>query len=153
PGEFLITVSGPGFDGQRIPVALGGGDDTVVDTVRLDGEPGVITGSVVDQDGAALVGAAVSVRAGSFEARVFSDRGGRFVIDDLPTPADYVVDISSTGYVGRTIALPLAPGTSATVPPQQLIGGVGSVSGAVVDEAGQRLPGVEIELSGERSTA
>ena len=153
PGEYLIAVSGPGFDGQRIPVDLSGGADTVVDTVQVAGELGDITGSVIDQDGAPLVGATVSVSSGQFVARVFTDRGGRFVVDDLPTPADYVVDISLPGYVGRTIALPLAAGGSSSVPAQQLVGGVGSINGAVVDEAGNRLPGVQIELSGERSTA
>lgn len=153
PGEYLISVSGPGFDSQRIPVALGGGADTVVDTVQLAGELGTIAGAVVDQAGTPLVGASVSVSSGQFVARVFTDRGGRFELDDLPTPADYVVDVSADGYVGRTVALPLAAGGTATLPTQQLIGGVGSLAGAVVDETGARLPGVQIELAGERSTA
>ncbi|MCB0968410.1 MAG: carboxypeptidase regulatory-like domain-containing protein [Ilumatobacter sp.] len=153
PGEYTITVSGPGFDTQRIDVALDGGDDTVVDTVQLSGEPGGITGSVIDQDGAAIVGARVTISSGLYTVRVFTDRGGRFTVADLPTPADYVVDIAESGYVGRTVAIPLEPGTTQTLPPQRLVGGVGTITGEVVDGNGARLPGVEVQVSGNGSAA
>ncbi len=153
PGEYTITVSGPGFDTQRIDVGLDGGDDTVVDTVQLSGEPGGITGSVVDQDGVALVGAEVTVSSGVFTARVYSDRGGRFTIADLPTPSDYVVDVSHPGYVGRTVAILLEPGLTQTLPPQQLVGGVGTITGQVVDGDGRNLTGVEVLVAGNGSTA
>jgi hypothetical protein len=153
PGEYVITVSGPGFETQRIDVGLVGGDDTVVDTVPLLGEPGTIEGRVVDQNGSPLVGAEVTISSGQYRARVFSDRAGVFVVADLPTPGDYVIDLSLAGFTGRTIALELEAGAPRDVGDQELVGGAGSMSGVVVDEQGNRLGGVQITVAGDRATA
>ncbi len=149
PGRQTITVSGPGFETQRIAVELGGGADTVLDTVKLSGELGAITGRVTDQDGLPLGGVAVTISSGRFVTRVFSQTSdGGYLVDRLDTPNDYVIDFSLDGYTGETKALRLDAGSSG-VADARLVGGDGTVSGIVLDEAGQAFPGVRVTVTGD----
>jgi hypothetical protein len=159
PGEYILEIRGDGFQTQQIDVSLQGGDDTVVDTARVVGEPNSITGIVRDSDGRLVAGASISVSSGLFEARVFSGSDGRFVIDDLPTPRDYVVDISLDGYVGQTSALQLLPKIGDEEPPfveATLVAGIGTISGTVVETINgttRGLGAVSVFVTGERSSA
>jgi len=149
PGEHKITVSGPGFETQRIAVDLGGGADTVLDTVKLSGELSTITGRVTDQDGLPLGGVAVTISSGRFVTRVFSQTSdGGYLVDRLDTPNDYVIDFSLDGYTGETKALSLDAGSSG-VADARLVGGDGTLSGLVLNETGQAFPGVRVTVIGD----
>lgn len=149
PGKQTITVSGPGFETQRIAVELGGGSDTVLDTVKLSGELGTITGRVTDQDGLPLGGVAVTISSGRFVTRVFSQTSdGGYLVDRLDTPNDYVIDFSLDGYTGETKALSLDAGSSG-VADARLVGGDGTLSGLVLNETGQAFPGVRVTVIGD----
>jgi len=149
PGKQTITVSGPGFETQRIAVELSAGADTVLDTVQLSGELGTIIGRVIDQDGQPLGGVAVTVSSGRFVTRVFSQTSdGGYLIDRLDTPNDYVVDFNLNGYTGETKALRLDAGASG-VADARLVGGDGTVSGVVLDENGEAFGGVRVTVIGD----
>jgi hypothetical protein len=149
PGKQTITLSGPGFETQRIVVELSGGSSTVLDTVKLSGEPGTITGQVTDQDGRPLGGVAVTVSSGRFVTRVFSQTSdGGYLIDRLDTPNDYVIDFSLDGYTGETKALRLDAGNSGAAN-ARLVGGDGTVSGIVLNETGAPFPGVRVTAIGD----
>ncbi|MBT6443540.1 MAG: hypothetical protein HOK58_00960 [Acidimicrobiaceae bacterium] len=149
PGKQTITVSGPGFETQRIAVELSAGADTVLDTVQLSGELGTIIGRVIDQDGQPLGGVAVTVSSGRFVTRVFSQTSdGGYLIDRLDTPNDYVVDFNLNGYTGETKALRLDAGASG-VADARLVGGDGTVSGVVLDENGEAFGGVSVTVIGD----
>jgi hypothetical protein len=148
PGKQTITLSGPGFETQRIVVELSGGSNTVLDTVKLSGEPGTITGQVTDQDGRPLGGVAVTISSGRFVTRVFSQTSdGGYLIDRLDTPNDYVIDFNLDGYTGETKALRLDAGNSGAAN-ARLVGGDGTVSGIVLNEIGEPFPGVRVTVIG-----
>jgi hypothetical protein len=149
PGKQTIILSGPGFDTQRIVVELSGGSNTVLDTVKLSGEPGTITGQVTDQDGRPLGGVAVTISSGRFVTRVFSQTSdGGYLIDRLDTPNDYVIDFSLDGYTGETKALRLDAGNSGAAN-ARLVGGDGTLSGLVLNETDEPFPGVRVTVIGD----
>ena len=97
---------------------------SAVGSMAQDITSGTIQGSVSDQQGAAVAGAAVEARnVGTNFAKVFStDNEGRFTFLSMP-PGRYVVSVTKSGFaklnqenldltVGRTISLDLKLGVS-----------------------------------------
>jgi hypothetical protein len=73
---------------------------------------------------------------------------GRFVLKPLTSPATYVITFSKPGYGTRTLAVPLGPGEANVMPPVQLEGGTGTVTGRVTGPDGQPLGNVAVTANG-----
>jgi Fe(3+) dicitrate transport protein len=109
---------------------------------------GTLSGSVLDQSGAAIAGASVSIRrdATGFVRQVTSNRDGGFQIADL-APGEYAVTVTNAGFTLATQRLMVLSGQSARI---ELTLQVGSLNEDVVvlasevagnSERLRRLPG------------
>ncbi len=149
PATYEVRVERPGFDAEVSEVELSGGQAEVLDNQQLSASNGSIQGTVVDASGSPLGDVAVTLRSGTIE-RVSSTptvgNVGTFQIDNLSTPRTYVLTFTRPGFADATISLDLAGGESRTGLSVTLVGGSGTVSGTVVDAAGNPLGGVGITV-------
>jgi protocatechuate 3,4-dioxygenase beta subunit len=124
---------------------------------------GMVTGRVVDAaTGAAIAGAVVSIGrpaspagrapSGSGLAPILSDRDGRFFFRDL-SPGAYNVTATKPGFIGGAAErhVPEGPALPIDVGDGQRVRDVtvplwryAVISGRVVDEAGEPLPGIDV---------
>jgi hypothetical protein len=110
----------------------------------------VVAGHVVDTSGAAVGGAIVSLRTAAVGQRfTLTDENGAFSFARVQA-GTYVLDSSRAGYLTATSAPDRAVGLSASVRGSFRTGltltmvRLGRIGGAVIDEAGEPLPGVEV---------
>lgn len=151
PGNFEITFSDPDFRNRTLFEPLAGGENKLLNTIKLGAAEGSLAGTVTDGTGP-LGGVAVRLTRGDvlLETTTPTSGGGigTYLFPDLETPGTYVVTFSLEGYSTETQAVDLGPGESLTGFDVQLIGGAGSITGGVTDAAGNPLAGVSVTVSG-----
>lgn len=150
PGTYRVTIAADGFAPQQFTQVIGGGADTVLNTVKLGAATGSIAGTVRGSDGQPLGNVLVSVRSGEIEKEATTPTAGNvgtFLIDGLETPRTYVVTFSRDGFSGQTIALDLAAGAARPDVDGALTGGTGTVTGVVTGPDGAPLGGVEVVVA------
>lgn len=161
PGEYLVTIEGTSFQTETFEVALDGGDTAVFDKVRMTAADGSVFGSVTQRNEAGalafLGGVTVTVRSGDVEVSVVTPTSPSAPVDGvlkefefvgLETPATYIVTFEKEGYSTSTESLRVGPGGSGSAT-ATLIGGIGTITGNVIDEDGAPLGGVEVTVVGE----
>ena len=150
--RLRVTANSPDFAPLVFEVRVDGGGATELNPLRPASEPGRLGGLVVDGSGRPLGGVTVRVSSGdtSLES-VTPTRGGgdegRFEIIGLPTPGVYTITYEKEGYAGLTESFPLGAGEERLDLDATLIGGLGTVAGIVLGEAGG-LGGVEVVVEG-----
>ena len=150
PATYRITIEAEGFAPQQFTQVLGGGSDTVLNTVRLGAATGSIAGTVRDPGGAPLGNVLVHVTSGDIvrdATTPTSGNVGTFLIDGLETPRTYVVTFTREGFSDQTIALDLAAGAARTGVDGVLTGGTGTITGTVTGPDGAPLGGVDVVVS------
>lgn len=149
PGTYQVTVSGPGFATQSFQQGVGGGQAAVLNSVSLIAASGTIEGSVADGGGAPLGGVEVVARSGDQEFRATTPTSGAvgtFRLIDLPTPGTFVLTFTKDGYSGQTVALDLGAGGTESAS-AVLVGGSGTVTGAVANSDAIPLGGANVEVA------
>jgi hypothetical protein len=73
---------------------------------------------------------------------------GAFQLDDLPTPATYVLTFSGTGYATHAESIDLQPGTPVKNLKIALDSGSGTITGLLTDDAGAELGGATVTVGG-----
>jgi hypothetical protein len=147
PGTYRMTVQAPGFEAQEFTQVLDGGADQVINTVDLGAATGSLSGTVRSSSGAPLGDVKVTVTSGEIEKEQTTPTQGNvgtFLVDGLDTPRTYVVTFAKDGFSGQTIALDLAAGANRTGVDGVLVGGTGTVTGAVTGPDGAPLGGVQV---------
>jgi hypothetical protein len=76
---------------------------------------------------------------------------GSFVIPNLPTPATYVLTVAQEGFGTQTLVVDLGPGEVRGDLDVALRGGVGTVTGTVVDEDQRGIGGVSVVAGGTQT--
>lgn len=120
----------------------------LVQPSRAQPRTAALSGTVVDQSGAAIAGASVSIRrdATGYTRHLTSNRDGGFQIPDL-APGEYAITVTNPGFTVATQRLMLVSGQSERI---ELMLNVGSLSEDVVvlasevagnSERLRRLPG------------
>ncbi|HLI76747.1 MAG TPA: carboxypeptidase-like regulatory domain-containing protein, partial [Acidobacteriaceae bacterium] len=114
---------------------------------------GTVSGVVIDQDGALVDGALITLSSGATSGRTtFSDRNGRFVLHDVP-PGPFSVTATLTGFVTASAAGTMEAGQSIELPDLSLAMATVSISVQAItpeqlaieelhNEEHQRLAGV-----------
>jgi hypothetical protein len=156
PATYRVTIEAEGFAPQQFTQVLGGGADTVLNTVRLGAATGSIAGTVRGSDGQPLGNVTVTVTSGDIEKEATTPTSGNvgtFLIDGLETPRTYVLTFAREGFSGQTIALDLAPGAARTAVDGLLTGGTGTITGVATGPDGAPLGGVEVVVSAGDFTA
>lgn len=156
PATYVLTVTAADFAPLRYEVRVEGGETVQPNPVRPIAALGTISGSLIDAAGASLGGVSVRVSNGDFVTETITPTGdtAEFFISGLETPAEYVVTFFKEGYTRSSVSLPLAAGEqNDQLQNVQLVGGLGRVSGSVVDGGADQgtdaaLGAVEITVQG-----
>jgi hypothetical protein len=85
-------------------------------------QSGSVSGMITDTSGFGLPGASIAVvsDSGARHATV-TDSAGRYRLDDLP-PGRYLIKVSMSGFVAKTIAATVTPGSNAVSSGALLVG-------------------------------
>jgi len=158
PGTFSVMAERPGYSVPRAETALAAGRTVQKSLYAMP--LGTIGGVVVDEDKRPVAAAHVSTRAASREAMnltmmigrpgsrgVYSGPDGRFVVRDVQTDNDVIVDAAKKGYPSahtapmRVNAGEKKSGVSLTIPR-----GI-AFAGRVLDKNNKPVPNAAVELS------
>lgn len=171
-GTYLVRVEVAGFDARWFPAAESIADASEVEVtagttrddldVELVGRPGSVSGAVLGEE---VAGATVAARvpADALEgselepipavvASVELDATGRFVLEDLPTPATYELVVTQPGFATDVSTVALRPGEQRDGIEVLLRRGDGRIAGTVTDPAGTLLGNVVIEATDGATT-
>jgi hypothetical protein len=150
PGTYELSFTATGYQTTTIVDTVSGGQQRLEPTVQLAVGVGQISGTVTDGT-APLGGVTVSTTVGGQALTLTTPTTGTvgvFVLGNLPTPATYVLTFTKAGYGAQTMVIDLTAGENRpglTVP---LASGTGSVTGTLVDSAGQGLGGATVTVGG-----
>jgi hypothetical protein len=147
PSTYDLTVSKQGFATEVQRINLSAGEVRAGIEIRLRKGDGLISGHVVDANGAVgdVTVTASDGKAVSGTVSLTRDDVGGFTLRDLPTPSTLTVLFSKTGFATQTLSLTLAPAQQLTGVVATLSGGSGSVSGQVtLARTGQPAGGVSV---------
>ena len=154
PASYELSFTAPGYRATTIVDSVSGGQHRLEPIVQLSVGLGQISGTVTDGT-APLGGATVATTVGGKALTVTTPTSGTvgvFVLGDLPTPATYVVTVSKPGYGTVTSVVDVGAGKSRTGLIVALAAGTGSVSGTLVNAAGQGLGGATVTVGGAVTT-
>ena len=155
PGSYELTFTTAGYQASTLVVSVDGGDARLESTVSLAAGGGQISGLILDGT-APLGGAKVTTTVAGKAVTVTTPTTGNvgsYVLGNLPTPATYVVTVSSPGHGTSTKIVDLTAGQKSAGLDVVLANGIGSVSGRVVDAAGNGVGGVQVVVGGSTGTA
>lgn len=157
PSTYLVTVSADGLGSASRLVTLAEAGRASVATDLVVGEAS-LTGRVTGPDGLGVVGAVggatVVVRGDGVERTVTTataDGAGTYVVDGLPVPARYTVEVSAPGHTTVTSSVRLGIGRTASRDARLPAAGA-AVQGAAVGSDGVGLGAVGITLTGAERT-
>ena len=151
PGTYELTFNATGYQSTTVTQTLRGGEQLVTNTVRLNANPGTISGLVTDGTSplGGVVVTAIADGKALTSATPTSGIVGRFTIPNLPSPQTYLMTFSKDGFGAETITVDLGPGQDKNDLVITLTGGVGSVSGkAFADDHTTPLGDVTVTVAG-----
>lgn len=137
----LWYVDALSFD-EAASVAVGEGETIAGVDVRLGGVPGSIAGTILGEDpGGATVTLQIPADAidGEVDAIVAStvvDATGQFLIENVPAPSSYVLQVSKPGFATTVRLVNIAAGEAVTGVELRLRSGDGTISGHVSGDGG-----------------
>lgn len=154
PGTYELSFTAPNYQATTVVTTVAGGQKRFQSTVRLSVGNGQIGGVVTDGK-QPLGGVAITTTVNGKDVTIGTPTTGTvgsFVIPALPTPGTYVITFSAAGYGAHTSVVQLGPGQSRSNLNVSLAAGVGSVSGMLVDSAGNGLGGASVTVGGAPTT-
>lgn len=152
PGEYLVEVVGTEKYGsasesaQVEPAAKGSRD------LRVSRANGSVEGTVVDEEGAAVEGASVTIYGDGVEMSLSTDAAGTFKAANL-RPGNYRVEVANTNEYGAdATTFTVEPGSTAT-PELKVNRNKSTVTGQVSDDAHQVIEGVKVTITDAEGTS
>ncbi len=143
---FALVLNGgcTGDTGPAGPPAGADGENAIVS--------GMIQGSVADESGSAIAGATLT--NSMTPLTVTTDAQGAFVLPDVPIGACWLT-ASATGYTSLEMMATVAAGavTEVDIILTPMLASTGSISGVVLDAAGEPLADALVAVEGQASTA
>src|SRR6478735_117128 len=127
------------------------GDDvlgaTVIVLIPAAELPAVDDPDVPTTTAAPAGGSSTAADAGPVVQTVAVDSAGKYAISGLPTPRNYVLTATKTGFVSRPRAVSLQPGDSLSDIVLDLLKGDGKITGTVSDSSGNPIAGARVVAS------
>lgn len=154
PASYELSFVAAGYRPATLTERVLGGQQRFALDVRLGAGTGSVTGTVTDGS-APLGGVTVTTTIDGKPVVVGTPTVGQvgtYVLPTLPTPATYVLTVAKDGFGSSTVVVDLGPGEQRTGVDVALRGGVGTVTGTVVDDAGQGVGGVTVTAGGTGAT-
>lgn len=147
PGEYTVEVEGAqAYKGNSLDTVVEPGVEKS-ETLRVDPTDGSVRGTVVDEAGAKVANAAVTVTGNGVEEELPTDDNGEFSLSGL-RPGNYkAVVTGTTEYNGDGAAFKIKPGEEAN--PTVTVRNKGTVAGSVVDDAYNVLSDVQVTIVDE----
>ena len=112
PGRYIITFSIEGFGTATTAVELGAADTVSDVQVVLAAGLGAITGTVVDNGGAPVERASVTIAG---QPQVETDATGAFAFGELRAPGAYTLLVTAPGFTPASVPVALDATGSASV--------------------------------------
>ncbi len=150
PATYLLTFTLSGYGTQTQAVSLGPGQVITNLPIVLSGGAGSVSGTVTSPSGAPHGGVTVTVNGGSQPVStqtLTAGQVGAYQISGLPTPGDYTLSFSLSGFASETVAVPLVSNGSATGVNVTLPALSGGISGTVSGPGGPSAPLVGVQVS------
>ena len=150
PGTYLLTFTTAGYETSTEQATVTGGANRFVSTAILAAGSVQIAGTVTDGTNP-LGGATVSTTVNGQQISTgtpTTGQVGHFVIDNLPTPATYIITVSKEGYGQVSQVIDLAPGAQRTDLSIPLLAGTGVVGGKAVGANGAGIGGATVTVGG-----
>lgn len=150
PNSYELIITTPGYQAKSLVDSVDGGENRLEPMVILGASTGQISG-VVSDNAVPLGNARIQTTVSGSKRTVVTPTTGQvgaFVLDNLPTPATYVLTFSSAGHATVIKIVDLAAGQSRTGLNVDLASGTGSITGRVVDAAGHGLGGATVTVGG-----
>jgi hypothetical protein len=153
PASYELTFTADGYESSAIVEAVAGGDVRYEPATALSAGEGQISGQVSNEAGLGIGAVTVSTMVNGTPVSVVTPTVGtigNYTLQNLPVPGTYVVTFSQPDYGSRTKIVNLGVGPDAVNSHVNvhLVAGTGSVSGIVVDLAGQALGAVTLAVGG-----
>ena len=149
PATYLLTFSAPGYGTDTVAQQLGPGQVLTGLAVELSGGAGDISGTVDTGGGSGLGGVTVTV-TGAPEPlttqTLTTGAVGSYELAGLPTPGQYTLTFSLSGYASVTVPVDLASGASASGIDVTLAPANGSIDGTV-EASGAGIAGATITVT------
>ena len=153
PGTYQLSFADQKnhYQVTTVRVVVGGGARRIQPTVPLSAGNASISGMVTGADGKPLGQISVTTTVKGSERTIATPTTGdvgAFHLDDLPTPATYVLTFSGTGYATHAESIDLQPGTSVKNLKIELASGSGTITGLLTDATGAGLGGATVTVGG-----
>lgn len=150
PGAYELTFKAKDYQTTALTESVNGGEARIEPLVTLGAGNGKIIGKVTS-GGTAVGGATVATTVNGKPLSVITPTTGSvgtFELDNLLTPATYVITVTAPGFGSNTKIVSLEPGKSDTSVTVSLTAGTGTVTGVVETQSGHKLGGAKITIGG-----
>ena len=147
-GTATLTAALAGYQNASESVTVTAGQSTQAATLQIQPtNPGNVTGSVVDSNGAALSGATVSAAGLS----TTSAADGSYTLNNLPA-GQTTIQASLTGFQSGSTTVNVVAATTTPAPAITLVSGSGAISGNVKSSTGAVIAGASVGFGGGSTT-
>jgi len=147
-GTATLTAALGGYQSASESVTVTAGQSTQAATLQIQHtNPGNVTGSVVDGNGAALSGAMISAAGLSTS----SGEDGSYALANLPA-GQTTIQASLTGFQSGSAMVTVVAGTTTAAPAITLVSGSGSITGNVKSSTGTAIAGASVGFGGGTAT-
>ncbi|HEV7523264.1 MAG TPA: carboxypeptidase regulatory-like domain-containing protein [Candidatus Angelobacter sp.] len=147
-GTATLTAAFAGYQNASESVTVTSGGSTQAPPIQIQPiNPGNVTGSVVDGNGAALSGATVSAVGLS----TTTTANGSYALNNLPA-GQTTITASLTGFQPGSTTVSVVAATTTAAPAITLISSSGTISGTVQSSAGAAISGASVGYGGGTTT-
>ncbi|MET0866368.1 MAG: carboxypeptidase-like regulatory domain-containing protein, partial [Nakamurella sp.] len=150
PAVYELSFTAEGYQPSVVQTTVDGGAARIQPTVLLSAGPGRIAGTVTDGT-TPIGGVTVSTMVDGKEISTGTPTTGavgRFVLENLPTPATYVLTVSGPGFGGNTVVVDLGPGQLRDDLAISLAAGTGQITGQLIGTDGAGIGGAVVTVGG-----
>ncbi len=154
PARYQLTFSAEGFRSTTSTERVLGGQHRYALDVALGSGTGSISGVVTDGTDP-IGGVTITTTVADETVSVGTPTVGmvgQFTLNNLPTPATYVLTFTKDGFTTRSTVVDLGAGQVVGDLEVQLAGGAGTITGKIVDEDNNGVGGVTVTVGGAATT-
>ncbi len=149
--SYEISFALAGYDTQSFVITPAADGEPIDLDVELQPASGALAGSVVGPGGSK--NAAITVTDGTLEFRTTADSNtGAWSIDGVSTPGVYTITAELRGYATAVRQIELRPGQEVSDIALQMVAGLGTITGRIVNQSGEPLGGVTVAATNGETT-
>lgn len=147
-GTYTLTVMADScqITGSNQEITVTAGQKAAAAQITVTNLGGTVTGTVTDEKGSGIAGAAVKLEQNGSIIEAVTDADGRYRIENI-AEGTYLLTIEKSGYnTPESIPVTVTRNETVTVPVQTMVHTIGTVEGIVLDASGRPAAGVTVYL-------